>query len=63
MLKHSSHVRIANDGGVTGVLRIARISAYFRCGNAKIERHFCGLRIFVAFLRNADILCKINISC
>ena len=36
-----------------------RISAYSRCGNAEIKHHFCGLRIFVSFLRNADISVKL----
>ena len=33
--------------------------AYFRCGNAEIKHHFCGVRIFVPFLRNADISAKL----
>ena len=51
---HKVAMMANGGGGVTGVLWIADIGL-FRCGNAEIEHHFCGLRIFVVFLRNADI--------
>ena len=57
-IKVDTEMNTFRGGGVTGVLRLADIGLFW-CGNAEIKNHFCGLRISVAFWRNADISAKL----